>query len=81
MILSTQTCVIAHRFGIEQAIEILSNAGFDALDYSLFSEALHSGMGEPDHPHIPDAFMPKAARFLHDIGRHLIQMIEDTSKT
>lgn len=50
MILSTQTCVFANRFGIEQAIEMLSNAGYDALDYSLFSEALHSGMGESDHP-------------------------------
>lgn len=36
MLLSTQTDQLATRFGIEKALEILKDAGFDAYDMSLF---------------------------------------------
>lgn len=36
MILSTQTDYLARKFGEEKAIEIIANAGFDAIDLSMF---------------------------------------------
>lgn len=37
MILSTQTDYLTHRFGIEKGIRMLCEAGFDALDFSMFA--------------------------------------------
>ena len=39
MILSTQTAHICGKLGIEKTVEILKNAGFDAIDYSFFAMA------------------------------------------
>lgn len=36
MILSTQTDYLGRKFGIEKAIDIIADAGFDAIDLSLF---------------------------------------------
>ena len=36
MLLVTQTHVLAKRYGLEKAIEMLANAGFDGLDLSMF---------------------------------------------
>lgn len=43
MLLSTQTDALALRFGELEAIRMLAEAGFDALDYSMFSHG-------DDHP-------------------------------
>lgn len=43
MLLCTQTHRLADAFGDETAIRMLAEAGFDALDYSMF------GMENPDH--------------------------------
>lgn len=43
MLLSTQTDRFGQRFGDEKAIRMLAEAGFDAIDYSMF------GMVDPDH--------------------------------
>ena len=37
MILSTQTDYLGRKFGMERAIEIIADAGFDAIDLTLFS--------------------------------------------
>lgn len=49
MLLSTQTKVLAARFGDERAIRILADAGFDAFDYSMFSMNFDGGIA-PEHP-------------------------------
>ncbi len=36
MILSTQTDYLAKKFGMEKAIDIIANAGFDAIDLTMF---------------------------------------------
>ena len=36
MILSTQTDYLGRKFGEERAIEIIAEAGFDAVDLSMF---------------------------------------------
>ena len=43
MILSTQTDVLARTFGYVESVKILAEAGFDAIDFSMF------GMERPDH--------------------------------
>ena len=43
MLLSTQTDRFGQRFGDEKAVRMLADAGFDAIDYSMF------GMIRPDH--------------------------------
>jgi len=45
MLVSTQTEVLADRFGDAQAIRILANAGYDAFDLSLFRMYV-----DPDYP-------------------------------
>lgn len=37
MLLSTQTDVLFRRFGAETAVQMFAQAGFDAIDYSMFS--------------------------------------------
>ena len=37
MLLSTQNCALVHRFGHMGAIDVLKQAGFDAIDLSLFA--------------------------------------------
>ena len=37
MILSTQTDYLCRKFGIEHAIDIIADAGFDAIDLTLFN--------------------------------------------
>ena len=37
MVLSTQTDNLFHRFGADRAIPIFAEAGFDAIDYSMFA--------------------------------------------
>ena len=44
MLLTTQTEVLGNRLGDEKAVQILCEAGFDALDYSMF------GLHDPEHP-------------------------------
>ena len=43
MLLSTQTDRFGQRFGDEKAVHMLAEAGFDAIDYSMF------GMTNPGH--------------------------------
>ena len=43
MILSTQTDVLARCFGYVESVKILAEAGYDAIDFSMF------GMERPDH--------------------------------
>ena len=38
MLLSTSTDLLSKSLGLKKAVDILSNAGFDALDFSAFSE-------------------------------------------
>ena len=45
MILSTQTAALSYRLGDEAAVRILSQAGFDAIDFSMFINVT-----EADHP-------------------------------
>jgi len=45
MILSTQSAYLSERFGEMKAIRILKWAGYDAIDFSMFSNLL-----KPDHP-------------------------------
>lgn len=49
MKLSTQTDALAQRFGDERAIRMLAAAGFDAIDYSMFSMNADGGVN-PAHP-------------------------------
>jgi len=44
MLLSTQTELFGKKFGDEQAVRLLCEAGFDALDLSLFRLTI------PEHP-------------------------------
>jgi len=48
MRVSTQTSVLSYRFGDETAIQMIANAGFDAIDYSMFgsSKALSPIFGD-----------------------------------
>ena len=39
MILSTQTDLTAKMFGSEKAVELIAQAGFDAVDLSMFEDA------------------------------------------
>ena len=38
MLLSTQTCGLERNFGIKKAIDIIADAGFDAMDFSIFTD-------------------------------------------
>ena len=48
MILSTQTDLLAKAFGYEKAVEIIADAGFDAIDFSFFE------MDDNNHPFYSD---------------------------
>ena len=48
MILSTQTHAAANAFGLETAIKMIADAGFDALDLSMFNDEGSKWMFEPD---------------------------------
>ena len=52
MLLCTQTDVLGARFGEEAAVRMLAQAGFDALDYSMFS------MTKPDFHLNGDHYQP-----------------------
>lgn len=54
MILSTQTSHIMNTFPMEQALEILAAAGYDALDFSMF------GMSRDDDVFNSDAYKTQA---------------------
>ena len=47
MILSTQTHAAAVAFGLETAVNMIADAGFDALDLSMFYEDSSKWMFEP----------------------------------
>ncbi len=57
MILSTQTHVLANRLGDAEAIRILGQAGFDALDFSMFNN-----LTQTDHPLSQPGYREYAAK-------------------
>lgn len=65
MLLSTQTEIMGQRFGEEKAVRILAEAGFDALDYSMFS--LHQDdhvLNKPGYA----SYLARLRRTAEDLG-------------
>lgn len=52
MVLSTQTDVAAKRFGLKKAVELIADAGFDAVDISMFEGETNEWMYSPGYEKI-----------------------------
>ena len=66
MRLSTNTDVLAKEFGLQKAVEILIDAGFDAIDFSQFAEEFYSDVHEK-------SFYTEIRKFVEDKGVYFNQ--------
>jgi len=66
MRLSTNTDVLAKEFGLQKAVEILIDAGFDAIDFSQFVEEFYSDVHEK-------SFYTEIRKFVEDKGVYFNQ--------
>ena len=71
MILSTQTSNVFGSFGEEKGLRLLKEAGYDALDFSLFPMST-----TPQHPLYGEGWREYAENYSAGNGLHASQRLE-----
>ena len=88
MKLSMEIDKVAERLGDIRAVELIKEAGFDAIDYSYYyTKECEAVLGEGYKGDLtfeivkqielyPDELLPDALKFANAVGRHLISLCE-----